>query len=116
MAAGSMQAFLRGVVLSEQNPLLRFVRKPVVRQMVERASKKRPMGTQTYNFLWALAMTAGWVQQQEAFALDRRQSAFGLVSDGGGNDFEMRKAERRNLNTALRRRVKCKFEIGGVRF
>ena len=83
MAAGPMQSFLRGVVLSERNPLLRFVKKPVVREMVERASKKRPMGTQTYNFLWALVITAGWVQQQEAFALDRRQSAFDLVSDRG---------------------------------
>lgn len=63
----SMQEFLRNVVMSRNNPLTEFYQVKTIRQMIERAQRGQPLSVGTYNFLWLITFTSGWLCQQKFY-------------------------------------------------
>lgn len=61
----SMQNFIRDEVMKERNPLTQYCHMDTVKMMVERAQKGYPLSNGTYNFLWVLIFTSGWLNQME---------------------------------------------------
>jgi hypothetical protein len=74
-ALGSVQEFLRYVVLSNTNPLIDFLRVQEVKKMIELAFRGQQLSLDVYSFLWCLIFTTAWLDQckfsQKSFILDR---------------------------------------------
>lgn len=58
-----VQDFLHDVVLSPRNPLLAFCQVDNVKKMIERARNDQSLSFGTYDFMWALTFSSGWLDQ-----------------------------------------------------
>lgn len=60
----SVQAILQERVLSVNNPVIDFVDRDVVSQMVKQVRNGNALADQTYNFLWSFCMVSLWLDDQ----------------------------------------------------
>jgi hypothetical protein len=51
-------------VLVSTNPLLGFLDSDIVRQMIDASRRSQPLDARVYNFLWVVAFTSAWLNQQ----------------------------------------------------
>lgn len=63
LASANMQAYLHDAVLSPANPVTQVLYRNVVRRMIERAGKGRPLNLEAYFFLWGVTFLSGWLRQ-----------------------------------------------------
>jgi asparagine synthase (glutamine-hydrolysing) len=64
LAQPSVAEFCRDVVLVSTNPLLGFLDSDIVRQMIDASRRSQPLDARVYNFLWVVAFTSAWLNQQ----------------------------------------------------
>ena len=60
----NVQAILEDRVLVSNNPIIDFVERDVVTQMVKRVRNGQALADQTYNFLWSFCMVSLWLDDQ----------------------------------------------------
>lgn len=63
LGSAGLQEFLRGQVLSPQNPLMDFCERDKVTEMVELAHKYQKLSPGVCDFLWTLTFASGWLAQ-----------------------------------------------------
>lgn len=67
-ASRSVQGYLHDVVLAAGNPLRGFFESEKVREIVTRIGRGAPLDAGTYEFLWTLCATSGWLRSVREFA------------------------------------------------